>query len=73
MNTKAKVTQQEANDYMAGWKARHEGKPLPLPADKYGKDYETGWDDCHRGVINFERAMGPDDLAGDGYNNFDIL
>jgi hypothetical protein len=61
----AKVTQEQADNYMAGWCARHTGETLK--AGRYGAEYEKGYNDCDKGILDFDASMGPKDLAGDGY------
>lgn len=56
---KTTETQQQADDYMDGWAARHHG--LSLNPTK-SHEWQTGWKDCDTGVIDANKAMGPEDV-----------
>jgi hypothetical protein len=57
----------ESEAYMAGWMQRHKGPPtvpvvyVPAWVDSDLEPWFTrGWNDCNRGAIDAESALGPD-------------
>ena len=68
--TKAKVTQEQADAYMDGWMARHDGQPIKDATELWDKTkakhlkqhFIQGYEDCELGKLNFDKCMGPNDF-----------
>jgi|WetSurMetagenome_2_1015567.scaffolds.fasta_scaffold1313151_2 hypothetical protein len=71
--SKAKVTQEQADAYMDGWGAHHNGWSLELAKKNFCKNnlesllqcFIEGWEDSARGSIDFDKIMGPNDFEPD--------
>jgi hypothetical protein len=64
--TKAKVTQAEADAYMDGWMAYHNGHTIWDVKTCANKElwpcFSQGYQDCASGRLNFDKIMGPNDF-----------
>lgn len=64
--TTAKVTQAEADAYMDGWVAQHNGHTLADVKTCSNKElwpaFSQGYQDCSAGKLDFDKMMGPNDF-----------
>jgi hypothetical protein len=71
--SKAKVTQEQADAYMDGWGAHHNGQAIHQAMESWGKYHPKsvrqcffeGYEDSSVGSINFDKIMGPNDFEPD--------
>jgi hypothetical protein len=71
--SKAKVTQEQADAYMDGWGARHNGFSLELAKKNWLKcnlesllqRFLEGYEDSSAGKLDFDKMMGPNDFEPD--------
>jgi hypothetical protein len=75
--TAAKVTQAQADAYMDGWHAGHNGVPIKTAypvwrgmtdndSNLLAQCFVDGYGDCLNGKLDFDKMMGPEDLCPEG-------